>query len=109
MNVNLNGEPTEVPEAATITQLVELTGAGADQRGLAVAAAGEVVPRSAGEGMPTMAPPRFPHTRLLVTARCSPHASRADPLAKQFDVNFDARKRRLTNHRRVCCANAFNE
>ena len=46
MNVNLNGEPTEVPEAATITQLVELTGAGADQRGLAVAVAGEVVPRS---------------------------------------------------------------
>lgn len=46
MNVNLNGEVTEVPEAATITQLVELTGAGADRRGLAVAVAGEVVPRS---------------------------------------------------------------
>ena len=46
MNVNLNGEPTEVPDGTTITRLVELTGAGPDQRGLAVAVAGEVVPRS---------------------------------------------------------------
>ena len=46
MNVELNGEPVALPEGSFVTEAVEASGASGDQRGLAVAIDGEVVPRS---------------------------------------------------------------
>jgi sulfur carrier protein len=48
MTIELNGEPVEVTEAATVAAAVEISGAG-ERRGVAVAVDGEVVPRSAWE------------------------------------------------------------
>lgn len=47
MIVTLNGEPREVADGATVAALVALLGAGG--RGVAVALAGEVVPRARWE------------------------------------------------------------
>ena len=46
MTVELNGEPVELPAAATIAAAVERLGAASAGRGIAVAVDGEVVPRS---------------------------------------------------------------
>jgi thiazole synthase len=46
MKVELNGEPAVLREGAAVTEAVEASGAAGDQRGLAVAIDGEVVPRS---------------------------------------------------------------
>ena len=46
MRLELNGEPVALPEGAAVTMAVEASGAAGDQRGLAVAIDGEVVPRS---------------------------------------------------------------
>ncbi len=48
MRVDLNGEPTVLPDGATAAAAIEASGAAA-QRGLAVAVDGEVVPRSEWE------------------------------------------------------------
>jgi thiazole synthase len=45
MNVELNGEPRDMPAGATVADAVERSGATRDARGLAVAVDGEVVPR----------------------------------------------------------------
>jgi thiazole synthase len=50
MEVELNGEVCEVAPEATVADLVVLTGAERDAKGLAVALDGEVVPRSKWEG-----------------------------------------------------------
>jgi sulfur carrier protein len=47
MKIELNGEPREVSEDATVADLVREAGAAADGRGVAVALEGEVVPRRA--------------------------------------------------------------
>ena len=47
MNVVLNGRPAELPQGATVRDAVVAAGAGADERGIAVALDGTVVPRSA--------------------------------------------------------------
>jgi thiazole synthase len=46
VNVELNGESVALPEGSFVTEAVEASGASGDQRGLAVAIDGEVVPRS---------------------------------------------------------------
>ena len=46
MKVELNGEMRQVEDGATVDRIVELAGADRASRGLAVAVAGEVVPRS---------------------------------------------------------------
>jgi sulfur carrier protein len=46
MMVELNGEPTELPDAATLADAVAAVGGGEESRGLAAAVGGEVVPRS---------------------------------------------------------------
>jgi thiazole synthase len=46
VNVELNGEMLALPEGSFVTEAVEASGAAGDQRGLAVAIDGEVVPRS---------------------------------------------------------------
>ena len=46
MRIELNGEIREVADESTVADLVALTGADPDSRGLAVALEGEVVPRS---------------------------------------------------------------
>jgi thiazole synthase len=46
VNVELNGELVALPEGSFVTEAVEASGAAGDQRGLAVAIDGEVVPRS---------------------------------------------------------------
>ena len=45
MRVELNGEPTALPDGATVAAAIEASGAAA-RRGVAVAVDGEVVPRS---------------------------------------------------------------
>jgi thiazole synthase len=45
MRIELNGQPHELPAAATLADAVRESGAGADARGVAVALDGEVVPR----------------------------------------------------------------
>jgi sulfur carrier protein len=45
MNVLLNGETCELPDGATASDAVELSGAPPEGRGVAVAVDGEVVPR----------------------------------------------------------------
>ena len=47
MSVTVNGEPHELPEGATIASVVELLSGPRQGRGVAVALAGEVVPRGA--------------------------------------------------------------
>ena len=49
MIVTVNGEDRSLPDGASVTVLVESLGARADGRGVAVALAGEVIPRSAWE------------------------------------------------------------
>jgi thiazole synthase len=46
MKVELNGELVHLPEGAAVTDAVEASGAAGEQRGMAVAIEGEVVPRS---------------------------------------------------------------
>jgi thiazole synthase len=46
MRVELNGEPISLPDGATVTHAVEASGTNGNQRGVAVAIDGEVVPRS---------------------------------------------------------------
>jgi thiazole synthase len=46
MNVELNGEVVALPDGSALTEAIEATGADREQRGLAVAIDGEVVPRS---------------------------------------------------------------
>jgi sulfur carrier protein len=43
--VTVNGEPRQLPSAATVEEAVRAAGADADGRGVAVALDGEVVPR----------------------------------------------------------------
>ena len=45
MNVLLNGEPKDLPAGATVAEAVAASGAPPAGRGVAVAIAGEVVPR----------------------------------------------------------------
>lgn len=47
MNVLLNGRTAELAQGATVRDAVVAAGAGADERGIAVALDGTVVPRSA--------------------------------------------------------------
>lgn len=47
MNVQLNGRSVDLAAGATVRDAVVATGAGADERGIAVALDGTVVPRSA--------------------------------------------------------------
>ena len=49
MTVELNGEPVELPEGASVALAVECLGAGEGRGGVAVAVDGEVVPRSQWE------------------------------------------------------------
>jgi thiazole synthase len=46
MNVELNGEIVALPDGAALTVAIQVSGADRDQRGVAVAIDGEVVPRS---------------------------------------------------------------
>jgi sulfur carrier protein len=46
MNVHLNGRPVELAAGATVRDAVLASGAGVDERGVAVALDGTVVPRS---------------------------------------------------------------
>ena len=46
MTVELNGEPVELDEGASVAEAVERAGAGDERRGIAVAVDGEVVPRA---------------------------------------------------------------
>jgi thiazole synthase len=52
MKVELNGEIVALSEGAAVTQAVEASGVAGEQRGLAVAIDGEVVPRSEWDGTP---------------------------------------------------------
>jgi len=49
MNVTVNGQRRELEERASVREVVEVTGAAPDARGLAVAVDGEVVPRGRWE------------------------------------------------------------
>lgn len=49
MRIELNGEPHELPAAATLADAVRESGADAGARGVAVALDGEVVPRGEWE------------------------------------------------------------
>src|SRR6187200_458858 len=46
MNVELNGDPVTLPDGASVGEAIEASGAALEQRGVAVAVDGEVVPRS---------------------------------------------------------------
>ena len=46
MRIELNGEPVELADDATVADAVARSGAAAKSRGVAVAVDGEVVPRS---------------------------------------------------------------
>ncbi len=46
MEIILNGAPRELPDGATVAELVSLLGGRSDGRGVAVAIETEVVPRS---------------------------------------------------------------
>src|ERR671919_121926 len=52
MRVELNGEMVALPDGAAVTEAVEASGADGDQRGVAVAIDGEVVPRSEWDRTP---------------------------------------------------------
>jgi sulfur carrier protein len=45
----LNGNPSELPDAATVKDAMEVLGLAIDARGVAVAVEGEVVPRAEWE------------------------------------------------------------
>jgi sulfur carrier protein len=47
LKLTVNGEPLELPEGATVGDLVDRAGSPAQGRGIAVAVDAEVVPRSA--------------------------------------------------------------
>jgi sulfur carrier protein len=47
VKLTVNGEPLELPDGATVGDLVEQAGAPARDRGVAIAVDAEVVPRSA--------------------------------------------------------------
>jgi len=47
MMIELNGRTVDVPDGATVAELVERAGADREARGVAAAVEGEVVPRSA--------------------------------------------------------------
>jgi sulfur carrier protein len=49
VRISLNGSPRELPEGASVSDVVRITGADPEQRGIAVAVESEVVPRSAWE------------------------------------------------------------
>jgi thiazole synthase len=49
MTIELNGEPAELADGASVAAAVELAGAGGERRGIAVAVDGEVVPRAEWE------------------------------------------------------------
>jgi thiazole synthase len=50
LNVELNGNPVALPDGASVGEAIEASGAAAEQRGVAVAVDGEVVPRSEWDG-----------------------------------------------------------
>jgi thiazole synthase len=52
MNIELNGEVLTLPDGAALTEAIEASGADREQRGLAVALDGEVVPRSEWSATP---------------------------------------------------------
>ncbi len=52
MRIELNGEPRELPEGATLADAVRESGAEREGRGVAVALEGEVVPRSQWDATP---------------------------------------------------------
>jgi sulfur carrier protein len=52
MRVELNGNPVELREGATVREAVAAAGADGGQRGVAVALEGEVVPRGEWETTP---------------------------------------------------------
>ncbi len=52
MRIVLNGEPHEARDGAPVSELVAAAGADRDQRGIAVAVDGEVVPRRAWDETP---------------------------------------------------------
>ena len=54
MRVELNGEVTALPDGAAVSEAVDASGASGDQRGVAVAIDGEVVPRSEWERTPLL-------------------------------------------------------
>ncbi|HYU61027.1 MAG TPA: sulfur carrier protein ThiS [Solirubrobacterales bacterium] len=45
MRIALNGKAAELPDGASVAEAVAAAGAGEEQRGVAVAVEGEVVPR----------------------------------------------------------------
>jgi sulfur carrier protein len=49
MRIELNGEPVELADGASVDQAVAAAGANGERRGLAVAIDGEVVPRGEWE------------------------------------------------------------
>jgi thiazole synthase len=49
MRIELNGERVELPDGATVATAIDASGAAADQRGVAVAVDGEVIPKSEWE------------------------------------------------------------
>lgn len=49
MTIELNGAPVELTQATTVAEAVRHSGAEPEQRGIAVAVDGEVVPRSIWE------------------------------------------------------------
>jgi sulfur carrier protein len=55
MTVQVNGERVELPEGARIVDAVAASGADPQQRGLAVALDGEVVPRAEWDRTPVRA------------------------------------------------------
>ena len=52
MRVELNGQPVELADGATVADAVAASGTEPQRRGIAVALDGEVVPRSAWEETP---------------------------------------------------------
>ena len=49
MRIELNGERVELPDGATVATAIDASGAAGDQRGVAVAVDGEVIPKSEWE------------------------------------------------------------
>jgi thiazole synthase len=52
VTVEVNGRPVDLPDGATVASAIEVSGAPAEQRGVAVAVDGEVVPRSEWRATP---------------------------------------------------------
>lgn len=50
MRIELNGDAIELPDGASLAEAVAAAGAGGEQRGVAAAVAGEVVPRAEWAG-----------------------------------------------------------